>query len=165
MPTDRWRAAVARALARTVACALGLGFLPGSAAGFQPAHLVADFPRGQAILETSGPRCLLLDVLIASTPAQRSQGLMYVESMGEFEGMYFGYGTPQELVMWMKNTVLSLDMLFIGPEGTVAAIARETVPFSTTRISSGGPARGVLEVSSGFARRWQVAPGTRFVLL
>lgn len=148
-----------------VASVICLAWLSGPAGGLQPAHLVADFPRGQAVLETSGPRCLLLDVFIASTPAQRSQGLMFVESLGEFEGMYFGYGTPLELVMWMKNTVLPLDMLFIGPDGTVSSIARDTVPFSTTRIGSGGPASGVLEVNAGFAGRWRVVPGTRLILL
>jgi hypothetical protein len=137
----------------------------GPAAGLEPAHLVAGFPRGQAVLETSGPRCLLLDVFFASTPEQRTQGLMFVESLGEFEGMYFGYGAPVELAMWMKNTVLSLDMLFIRPDGTVGHIARDTEPFSTTRITSGGPAIGVLELNAGFARRWRVAPGTRLMLL
>lgn len=135
------------------------------AAGLEPAHLAAGFPRGQAVLETAGPRCLLIDVFIASTPAQRTQGLMYVESLGEFEGMYFGYNTPLELIMWMKNTVLPLDMLFVRPDGAVASIARDTEPFSTKRISSGEPVAGVLELNAGFARRWRVEPGTRFELL
>ena len=117
------------------------------------------------MLETSGPRCLLIDLFIASTPQQRSQGLMFVESLGEFEGMYFGYGSPVELAMWMKNTILSLDMLFIGPDGAVIGIARDTPPFSTTRIGSGGPAIGVLELNAGFASRWRVSPGTRLLLL
>lgn len=144
--------------------AIFLALLAGPAAALQPAHLVAGFPRTQAVLETRGPRCLLLDVFIASTPAQRSQGLMFVESLGEFESMYFGYSTPLELVMWMKNTVLPLDMLFIGPDGNLTSIARDTVPFSTTRISSGEAAIGVLEVNAGFSRRWRVDPGTRLTL-
>ncbi|MBL8200818.1 MAG: DUF192 domain-containing protein [Chromatiales bacterium] len=141
-----------------------LGLLAGPAAGLEPAHLVADFPRGQAVLETGGPRCLVIDVYFASTPAQRAQGLMYVDALDEFEGMYFGYRTPSELVMWMKNTVLSLDMLFIRPDGAVGSIARNTEPFSTTRISSGGEVIGVLELNAGFTRRWRVEPGTRLFL-
>lgn len=152
-------------LAAALAVSILLGLLSGPAAGLQPAHLVADFPRGLAVLETGGPRCLLIDVFFASTPLQRSQGLMFVESLGEFEGMYFGYDAPLELVMWMKNTVLPLDMLFIRPDGTVASIARDTEPFSTTRISSGGAVVGVLELNAGFARRWRVEPGTRLLLL
>ncbi len=152
-------------LAAALASSILLGLLSGPAAGLQPAHLVADFPRGLAVLETRGPRCLLIDVFFASTPLQRSQGLMFVESLGEFEGMYFGYDAPLELVMWMKNTVLPLDMLFIRPDGTVASIARDTEPFSTKRISSGGAVVGVLELNAGFARRWRVEPGTRLRLL
>jgi uncharacterized protein len=142
-----------------------LGLLSGPAAALEPAHLVAGFPRGQAVLETGGPRCLLLDVFIASTPAQRSQGLMFVESLGEFEGMYFAYGTATELVMWMKNTAVSLDMLFIRSDGAVGSIARDTEPYSTKRISSGVPVAGVLEVNAGFASRWRVEPGTRLLML
>lgn len=142
-----------------------LWLLAGPAAGLEPAHLVAGFPRGQAVLETAGPRCLLIDVYFAANPEQRSQGLMYVESLGEFEGMYFGYDSPVELVMWMKNTVLSLDMLFVGPKGTVDHIARSTQPYSTTRIGSGGIVVGVLELNAGFARRWRVETGTRLLLL
>jgi hypothetical protein len=148
-----------------LACAILFWMLSGPAAGLEPTHLVAGFPRGQAVLETSGPRCLLIDLFIASTPQQRSQGLMFVESLGEFEGMYFGYNSPVELVMWMKNTALSLDMLFIGPDGAVKSIARDTQPFSATRIGSGGPAIGVLELNAGFASRWRVSPGTRLLLL
>lgn len=136
-----------------------------NADAIEPAHLVAGFPRGHAVLETAGPRCLLLDVYFAHSPEQRAQGLMFVESLGEFEGMYFGYPSPVELSMWMKNTRVSLDMLFIRPDGTVATIARDTTPFSTARIGSGGPAIGVLEVNAGFAQRWRVAAGTRLLLL
>lgn len=152
-------------LTRPLAAAILLSMLAGPASGLEPAHLVAGFPRGQLVLETSGPRCLLIDLYIASTPQQRAQGLMFVESLGEFEGMYFGYNAPVELAMWMKNTVLSLDMLFIGADGAVGSIARNTQPFSTTRIGSGGPAIGVLELNAGFASRWRVAPGTRILLL
>jgi uncharacterized membrane protein (UPF0127 family) len=150
---------------RALACLTLLGLLSGPAAGLEPAHLVAGFPRGQTVLETSGPRCLLIDLYIASTPKQRAQGLMFVESLGEFEGMYFVYDSPFELAIWMKNTVLSLDILFIRPDGTVGTIARNAQPYSTTRIMSDGPAIGVLELNAGFASRWRVAPGTRLLLL
>lgn len=157
MATDR--------LYRVLSGLILVAMLAGPAAGLEPAHLVAGFPRGQVILETSGPRCLLIDVYIASTPAQRAQGLMFVESLGEFEGMYFGYNSTVELVMWMKNTLLPLDMLFIGPDGAVTSIARDAQPLSMTRIGSGGPAIGVLELNAGFASRWGVAPGTRLLLV
>jgi uncharacterized membrane protein (UPF0127 family) len=145
--------------------AILLGLASGPVFSLQPSHLVTGFPRGQAVLETAGPRCLLLDVYFASTAEQRAQGLMFVEALSEFEGMYFSYDSPVELTMWMKNTVLPLDMLFIREDSAVGHIARDTQPFSTDRISSGGPVVGVLELNAGFARRWRVEPGTRLLLL
>lgn len=156
MGSDRWQAALA------VPALLCL--LSGAAAGLEPSHLVAGFARGQAVLETAGPRCVLLDVYFARTPQQRAQGLMFVEALGEFEGMYFGGDSPVELSMWMQNTLVSLDMVFIRLDGTVGHIARNTQPLSTARITSGGPVRGVLEVHAGFANRWRVEPGTRLFL-
>jgi hypothetical protein len=67
--------------------------------------------------------------------------------------------------MWMKNTLVPLDMLFIREDGTVGHIARDAQPRSTDRIASRGVVVGVLELNAGFARRWRVAPGTRLWLL
>lgn len=142
-----------------------LGLASGPAVSLQPSHLVTALPRGQALIETAGPRCLLVDVYIATTAEQRAQGLMFVESLPEFEGMYFGYNSPVEIIMWMKNTLLSLDMLFIREDNTVGRVARDTQPLSTERISSGEPVVGVLELNAGFARHWRVEPGTRLLLL
>jgi len=142
-----------------------LGLAPGSAPGLQPSHLVTGFPRSKSVLETAGPRCLLIDVYIASNAEQRAQGLMFVESLPEFEGMYFGYNEPVEIAMWMKNTALPLDILFIREDGTVGRVAQNTKPYSTERITSSGPVVGVLELNAGFARRWRVEPGTRLLLL
>lgn len=141
--------------------AILLGLVAGPAAALEPARLVEGFPRGQLVLDTAGPRCLLVDTWFPVSPEQRAQGLMFVDSLGEFEGMYFGASAPAELVMWMKNTRLSLDMVFIRGDGTVASVAADTEPYSTRRIPSGGPVIGVLELNAGFARRWRVAPGTR----
>lgn len=140
-----------------------LGLSPGPAASLQPSYLVTGFPRSQAVLETAGPRCLLLDLYVASTAEQRAQGLMYVEALPEFEGMYFGSSSPMEVIMWMKNTVLSLDMLFIREDSTIGHVVRDTQPLSTERISSSGPVVGVLELNAGFARRWHVESGTRLL--
>lgn len=153
-----------RTLVGTAGWLLGL-VLAFPAAGLEPARLVAGFPRGHAVLETAGGRCLLIDIHVAITPDQRAQGLMFVEEMGEFEGMYFGYDPPASLAMWMKNTILPLDMLFILPDGTVGRIVRNAEPYSTARIESGGPVSGVLELNAGFAERWKLGAGTKVVLL
>lgn len=148
-----WRTSAAAWLALVLAG-------PG-AMGAEPAELLRDFPRGQLVLETRGPRCLLIGIYIAASPQQRSQGLMFIESMDEFEGMYFGFDEPAGIAMWMKNTPLALDMLFIRADRTIASIARNTVPLSTERIESQEAVTGVLELNAGFARRWRVEAGTR----
>ena len=157
-------AAMAAPIAAVVA-SVALALASGRAAALQPAHLVEGFPRGQLVLETAGPRCLLVDVYIASTAEQRAQGLMFVEVLPEFEGMYFGYNMPVEVIMWMKNTLLALDMVFVTEDGKVGRVARDTQPLSMERISSGDPVAGVLELNAGFARRWRVEPGTRVLPL
>jgi uncharacterized membrane protein (UPF0127 family) len=160
MGTDQsrrwWQASAAALLALILAG-------PGAMAA-EPAELLRDFSRGQLVLETRGPRCLLIEIHIAASPQQRSQGLMFIESMDEFEGMYFGYDEPVGIAMWMKNTPLALDMLFIRADRTIASIARNTVPLSTERIESQEAVIGVLELNAGFANRWGVEAGTRVYL-
>ena len=155
MATERSRHWLAHA---AFSLTLILSGAPATAA--EPAALLHDFPRGQLVLETRGPRCLLIDIYIASSPEQRAQGLMFIESMPEFEGMYFGYGEPVGIAMWMKNTLIALDMLFIGEDLTIASIARDATPLSTERIESQGAVIGVLELNAGFAQRWGAEAGT-----
>ncbi len=98
---------------------------------------------------------------IADTPAHRSQGLMRRPLMDADRGMLFDNGVDREMNMWMKNTILALDMIFITKDGTVARIAKNTVPFSQTIIPSGVPVRGVLEVNAGTADRINLKPGDK----
>jgi uncharacterized membrane protein (UPF0127 family) len=137
----------------------------GPARALDTASRLAAFPRGQLMLVTGAARCLAIDTWFAVTPEQRSRGLMYVDQLGEFEGMYFGYPEPVVIVMWMKNTVLPLDMVFIGADGRVASIAADTTPWSEAQISSRRPATAVLELNAGFAARWGVGPGNRVMIL
>lgn len=120
---------------------LGAGLLAGllarPALALEPAHLVAKLPRILGVLETRGPRCLLVLVYLAETREQKSKGLMFVERLEDWEGMYFPNGYPAKLTMWMANTPLSLDMLFLQKDGKVSHINRDTVPFSRALIHSG----------------------------
>lgn len=127
----------------------------------QPAYLLDAFGRGNAIIETSGPRCLLINLFFADTGPQRAQGLMYIRELDEMEGMLFRYIAIERITMWMKNTYVGLDMLFIKADGTLAKIAVRTTPLSTERISSDEPVAAVLELNAGFAERWLVEPGNR----
>lgn len=100
-------------------------------------------------------------VEMARTDEERRTGLMYRKHLAEGRGMLFDFSPPQEIVMWMKNTFVSLDMIFIGADGRILRIAENTEPQSTRTISSQGPARGVLEVVAGTARKLGIAPGDR----
>jgi hypothetical protein len=142
------------------------GFLlagPG-AFGAEPVRLLSEFSRARAMIETRTV-CHLLDIYLAVTPAQRGQGLMYIRELDEFEGMLFPTRQPVVVNMWMKNTYIALDMLFIRENGTVAVIAANTTPLSEQTVSSQEPVTAVLELNAGFARRHGVEPGDRFALL
>jgi uncharacterized membrane protein (UPF0127 family) len=90
-------------------------------------------------------------VEVARTPEQQQRGLMGRVEVPRGTGMLFDYGEPRRVAMWMKNTPASLDMLFIRSDGTVAAIAAHTVPFSETVIPAPEPVLAVLEVAAGTA--------------
>ncbi len=146
------------------AAAVALGCLllaaPGGR-GAEPARLLEGFARGSAVIEARNG-CYFLDIYVTQTDEQRAQGLMYIRELGEFEGMLFPGTEPTVLSMWMKNTYIPLDMLFIRKNGTIARIAADTTPFSEAVISSGEAVAGVLEVNGGFAARHAVRAGDRF---
>ncbi len=100
-------------------------------------------------------------VEIADTDATRESGLMFRKSMAPDRGMLFDFGTPQAVTFWMKNTLIPLDMVFIGKDGRVVSIARNAAPMSEALIPSGGPILGVLELRGGRAAEIGVKPGDR----
>lgn len=102
-------------------------------------------------------------VYLAITTAQRAHGLMHVRELPSDYGMLFLYDTPQRASMWMKNTILSLDMLFIRADGTIESIAAGTEPGSLASIRSGEPVTGVLELNAGTARRLGIEVGDRVI--
>jgi uncharacterized membrane protein (UPF0127 family) len=100
-------------------------------------------------------------VEVARNEAERAQGLMYRRSMAADHGMLFDFGRVEQVAMWMQNTYLPLDMLFIRADGTIARIAANTEPLSTRTIPSGEPVLGVLELNAGTASRMGIKPGDR----
>lgn len=110
------------------------------------------------ILETSGgPKTL--DVEVARDPASRERGLMYRRYMPENRGMLFDFGRSETVLMWMKNTYIPLDMIFISRDGKVTHIEANTEPLSQAIISSNGPAFAVLEVNAGVAQKLGLKDG------
>ncbi len=103
----------------------------------------------------------LINAEIADTPETRATGLMFRRSLDADAGMLFVYDTPQNITMWMRNTYISLDMIFADVRGRIIRIARNTEPFSTDIIAAGGLAKVVLEVPAGTARRLKLKPGDR----
>lgn len=101
------------------------------------------------------------DVEVMRNDADRARGLMFRRSMAPNHGMLFDFAKVEPVAMWMKNTYLPLDMLFIRPDGTVARIAADTEPLSTRTILSGEPVLAVLELNAGTAARLGIRPGDR----
>lgn len=145
--------------------ALLAGIASASVLAVRPAGLLDGFRQAQLIIETAESRCLLLDIYLADSREQHTQGLMFVEHMDEFEGMLFRYPQPARLTMWMKNTYIPLDMIFVDASGAIAGIEKKTTPLSTDRIYSPESVTGVLEVNGGFTDRWQVNAGNRLLLI
>lgn len=100
-------------------------------------------------------------VELAVTPEQQSRGLMFRQTLPEGQGMLFDFKREQELTFWMKNTYVSLDMIFIRGDGRILRIAENTEPLSERLIHSGGPVRAVLEVVAGTAHKLGIEPGDR----
>ncbi|MGE0287721.1 MAG: DUF192 domain-containing protein [Bradyrhizobium sp.] len=103
----------------------------------------------------------IFSVEMATTEEEKQKGLMYRRELADGKGMLFDFSPEQQISMWMKNTYISLDMIFIRADGRILRIAENTEPESTRVISSGGLARAVLEVPAGTAQKYGIAPGDR----
>jgi uncharacterized membrane protein (UPF0127 family) len=103
----------------------------------------------------------VFSVEMATTEQEKETGLMYRKELPDGKGMLFDFSPEQEVAMWMKNTYISLDMIFIRADGRILRIAENTEPQSTATIRSGGLAKGVLEVIAGTAKKYGIEPGDR----
>jgi uncharacterized membrane protein (UPF0127 family) len=138
-----------RAFAATVFALLVVTSIRATAAEVQPLEIVT----------RSGVH--VFSVEIAKTDEERATGLMYRKELAEGRGMLFDFSPEQPVSMWMKNTFIPLDMIFIRSDGRILRIAENTEPQSEKIISSGGLAKGVLEVIGGTARKYGIQPGDR----
>jgi uncharacterized protein len=105
----------------------------------------------------------VFDVELALTPEERATGLMFREKMDIRHGMLFRFDSVRPVTMWMKNTLIPLDMVFIRADGTVARVHRNAQPHSEKLISSGEPVGYVLELNAGVADGVGIKPGDRIV--
>lgn len=111
----------------------------------------------------TGDHSFNIEVMVSEE--ERALGLMFRRSLPENSGMLFLYDPPQPATMWMKNTLIPLDMIFITSDGRIAGIRANTTPLSTASVGVGQPTRFVLEVPGGYAARRGIAPGDQIELL
>ncbi|HEX6259716.1 MAG TPA: DUF192 domain-containing protein [Woeseiaceae bacterium] len=143
-------AIAARTRAPQIACvavAMLLAFANGIAIADD--ELDRAFDRASLVIEAGGRACYGFDVYLALTREQQQRGLMHVRRLPKFTGMLFVYPMDDMHSMWMKNTYLPLDILFIRDDGRVSSIARMTEPLSLRSIASTEPVRYVLELNGG----------------
>jgi uncharacterized membrane protein (UPF0127 family) len=112
-----------------------------------------------AVVVTTRDGPVQFSVEVAVTPQERAVGLMHRRELSADNGMIFDFGAEQDVLMWMRNTYLPLDMLFIDAGGTIRHIARRTTPLSERTISSQVPVRYVLEINGGLADKLKIAVG------
>lgn len=111
------------------------------------------------IVTSSGPHPFRVEV--ARTTEQRVKGLMCRRAMARDQGMLFTFDGETPIHMWMKNTYLPLDMVFVSRHGQVTSVAANTTPFSLDLISSGTPAYAVIELNAGVASELGIAEGAK----
>jgi uncharacterized membrane protein (UPF0127 family) len=149
--------AALRPLVIALACLLGAS----CRAEERTPQSLAEFPRGSIELESASGGTHAISVWIAESPAHRAQGLMFVRSLAPDTGMLFIFPATQYVSMWMKNTYVALDMLFVDRAGRIVNIAENARPLTLDTIDSAAPVLAVLELPAGAVKRFGLRPGDR----
>jgi uncharacterized membrane protein (UPF0127 family) len=156
MPARCSRAPIAAA-----ALVLLTGLTAATSLAAPPRLPLSAFPREQIVIETRSARRHVFEAWRADEPATRAQGLMFVEQLPADRAMIFLYDPPQRVGMWMKNTLVPLDMLFVDQRGCVVRVHAEAEPGSLETIDSGEPVVLVVELAGGSAGALAIARGDR----
>jgi uncharacterized membrane protein (UPF0127 family) len=127
-------------------------------AGLEP---LSAFPSSVLQIKTRHGNVLQFSVWLADRPSRQEQGLMFVRQLPDHQGMLFVYDRERRIAMWMKNTFIPLDMLFIRADGSIAHIAERTTPQSLSIIAAPEAVLAVLELTGGSAEALGIAPGDR----
>ena len=148
-----------------VACSPGTADGSGTpsapaAGGLADRHAESGLPVIPVRIQSPGGTHLFRAELAAS-PAEQARGLMFRTALGPDEAMIFPMARPREAVFWMKNTVIPLDLLFIGTDGRISNIAAMAEPYSLDPIASVGQVRAVLELAGGRAAELGITTGDR----
>ena len=134
--------------------------LPPAPVG-DPAHpeTVIEFGAPQTVTIQTQEGDVVFEALIADSDEERQRGLMFREALTDNEGMLFNYGEVQTVAMWMRNTLISLDLIYIAPDGEILKIIANAQPHSLRSLASDFPVLGVLEVRGGLTRDVGIRPG------
>jgi uncharacterized membrane protein (UPF0127 family) len=121
------------------------------------------FRRSTLQIATPDARLHHFNTWIADDDQRRARGLMFIKQLRPDDSMLFIYPQPQRVAMWMKNTYVPLDIVFVAPDGKVINVARNTEPLSLKTIESGGIALAVIELPAGTAARLKITPGAQVI--
>jgi uncharacterized membrane protein (UPF0127 family) len=140
-----------------------LALLPAIALAEEPdiTHAQPELPKEKLVIVTRDGKEHVFNVEVAKTPEQETIGLMFRPSVPPDGGMLFDWKEPRESQMWMRNTLVPLDMVFINEDGTIRSIAEDTVPESLAVIDSHGPVRATLELAGGTTARLDIRVGDK----
>jgi uncharacterized membrane protein (UPF0127 family) len=114
-------------------------------------------------IETAGGKRHTYKVEVAASSAQQATGMMFRTKMGPMTGMIFPMDPPRQATFWMENTLIPLDLLFIGSDGRIRNIISNAVPKSRAQLPSAGPVAAVLELAGGEADRIGAKPGDKVI--
>ncbi|MGH7107851.1 MAG: DUF192 domain-containing protein [Acetobacteraceae bacterium] len=137
----------------------GLGPASYAQTATEPTGPQPKLPTEELVITGAGGARHVFHVEVARTPEQQITGLMFRKSVAADGGMLFPWGRPIESKMWMKNTLIPLDMVFIKADGTIGHIAEETVPESLAIVSSDGPVVATLELKGGITGKLGILVG------
>ncbi len=138
--------------------------LAGSCRGGASPVQGKDMPQPAVRFETSrGP--WVVQVELARTDEQRARGLMFRRDLPRDHGMLFIFDETSEQTFWMRNTLISLDIIYLGDDRRVVGVVKEAEPRTDTPRRVGKPSRYIVEVAGGEAAAHAVVPGTRAVFL
>jgi uncharacterized membrane protein (UPF0127 family) len=138
---------------------LASAWLMAAHAQIGPLQDLDTFPSGELTITDGKKLKYTFRVWLADTPQRQAQGLMFVRSLPDLRGMLFTYEQPKTISMWMKNTYIPLDMVFIDAHGRIQQVVEQTTPHSLDLIRSDEPATAVLEIAGGEAHRLGIRAG------
>jgi uncharacterized membrane protein (UPF0127 family) len=156
------KASIARVMITRRAVLAGLGPALTGISRLSAGAELQQFPTSELTIVSATGRHRF-KVEIAETPAQMTQGLMFRRSLPPDNGMLFDYKEPTAATMWMRNTLIPLDMLFVDAQGRIVNIHQRAVPESDDVIAAARPVRAVIELNGGTAARLGIEPGDHVI--